>query len=174
MPTITGKVTEIERLDSKAGAPYWKVHIKGKEYVTSREETIGDLHAGAMITAEVVEEKKGNYTNRYFNSWEYVTGLKQDASASQREVMPTATVIPETWEAKDRRIAMESAYSSAARFYRGLGAEPKALAALARAIYRDIQLAGKGVPFPPLKDERPQNDAIELPYTEAPPPEENL
>lgn len=81
-------------------------------------------------------------------------------------------VSQDIWEAKDRRIAMESAYGSAARFLSGptgVGSDKETLVNLARLIYSDIQRAGKGETLGPVKAAKVSSPTRqELPEDELP------
>ena len=151
---IAGKVQAIDEHEAKSGKTYWKVKVKGVEYTTFDYENIDGLEVGMSVQADVAEKKDGKFTNRYWNSWE-ATGEPAEGPATHSNGK-AATAPPTTgeWEAKDRRIAMEAAYGSAARFMNALAyaAKPADVTALnfralARTIYHDVIAAGKGSEF---------------------------
>ena len=143
-------ITRVMAITPPEGSKPCKVKLDGKEYATFDESVYQNLTVGMEIDATVsarTNSKNGrNYTNLYLDSWVPVSAPEPPGASNGHPSVP-----PEVWEAKDRRIAMESAYSTAARYYAHRPGEPSDLARLARALYRDIQLAGQGQPFPPLK-----------------------
>lgn len=147
--SITGTVQTITDHESKSGATYWKVKVNGKEYTTFKDEAIDGLAVGMNVRADVTEQKKGNYTNLYWNSWEEVSGVPPAKQSGHGPSGPS----PEVFEARDRRIAMEASYASATRFMAALATtKPENvttlnLRSLARSIYADVVKAGEGSKF---------------------------
>lgn len=110
--TITAPVQAIHENETKDGRPYWKVKLKGEEYTTFKEDIVVGLVTGMVIDAEVATEKRGNFTNRYLNSWAEASGVKASApradKAEAREVPP-----PEVYTERDGERARSMALSYA-------------------------------------------------------------
>lgn len=149
MPTITTNVVSITPpkppTEGKKQGPYRVKLGDGKEYSTFKAELVATLQPGMLIEADVSEKPDGEYTNYYLNGWDLVTAPEGSTPATA----PSAD-----WDAKDRTIAMESAYHSAAILFTGAWAGDttetlKQFSLTARAIYRDVQRARAGHDFTP-------------------------
>jgi hypothetical protein len=140
MSTVTGKVQEIEEKETSRGDTYYRVKLAGKWYGLWEGEPPDE---GESITAEWSTSKDGKYLN--IQGW-------SPAGKAAPETKPTS-ISPDAFEAKDRRIAMESAYSSAARvlaamLVKGLDVGSHELHLLARQVFENVQAAGAGTPCP--------------------------
>ncbi len=151
MATITQNVVSITppappAAGKKAG-PY-KVRLgDGIDYDTFDQKLLADLKPGMCIEAEVSEKQNGQYLNHYLGSWTLSMAKAPEGAA------PPAPAAPD-WDAKDRRIAMESAYHSAAIIFTGAWTQAaddegwtefkKRFNGLAVAIYQGVQKAGRG------------------------------
>ena len=158
---ITGKVTALEQ--NEAG--WWKIKVGGKTLDTKIDEIVGGMEAGMNIAAECKVSKNGKYTNYQLQEWHEVDGA---APAAPRPAKPGSNAAPadssadDPWEAKDRRIAMESAYSTAARYMQALATAGNIpdnalfedFQSVAQSIYADVLKAGRGEPFDAQKAAR--------------------
>lgn len=94
MTELIGTVTSIEEEETSTGTPFWNVELKGKKYATFKQENIDGLEEGMHIQADVGVQKKGKYTNYYFNTWEEVESVaskpspRRDTQREPREVPP--------------------------------------------------------------------------------------
>lgn len=138
-------IKTVQKIDitegAKNGRPWrkWTFTFTDATKAGTFDETAAAV-APVGSTRDFELEQEGQYTN--------IKSVKE----APKEAVETAQGGKPDWEAKDRRIAMESAYASAARFYQHREGGPKDVARLARAMYRDIQTAGENGEFPALKD----------------------
>ena len=164
MPTITGTVEKIENANG-----WYNIFLAGKKYSTKSKKVVGDLTSGDSITAEFAETQNTKddktYTNYYLTSWAPAIPVSTPPREAQRGNVP-----PDVFEARDRRIAMEASYGSAARFMQALAAAGHADAVnganyvtLARTTYADVLKAGRGDPFMARKAAEPPYDPDEVP-----------
>lgn len=150
MATITGTVREIK--PASGNFPFKVKLSDGNEYASFDDALPKNFQIGQQIEADVESKptvKNGKtYTNHYINSWKELAPSPAGTEAS-------TTAPPTDWDAKDRTIAMESAYASSARLFAGAWAAGdidetlKKFALTARAIYRDVQKARAGESFEP-------------------------
>jgi hypothetical protein len=140
MSTVLGTVERV--IQAENGKP-WKVKLAEQKeyYATFDGEVLGRMEDGMSVKLEVSSQQKGQYTNWYLTDWEELNS--PDAPT------PTATddtVSDDVWLAKDRRIAMQSAYKASASALRALPSEKVSAAVLrdtAHMIYHDIVAAGE-------------------------------
>lgn len=138
-------LTKVKEFVPKDGKIPFRITLShdGNVYTTQRAEVVSGLKIGLLIDADVESGRNDKgYDYHYFNGWKLATPEQQ------------AEAPPDMSEARDRRIAMESAYGSATTFYAGRDIPPKELAAVARAIFRDIIAAGAGESFEPKEPKR--------------------
>lgn len=147
MPSkVMGKVTKhIEDGD------WHKFTINRLELKSRFEETYGGLEQGMTVEAEYTEQKNGNYTNRFLGKWKEIEDDgKGEGTINDVAERSGSKVDPDVLEAKDRAIHMESAFKSAAEYFKALPPEKvnfKDLRECARLIYADIQKAHDNVAF---------------------------
>lgn len=158
--------TQVQSIEVPQGNKPWKATLSdGRAYATFDPGLPLGLTVGMWIDATTHTEQRESggrtYENLYIDGWQVI-----DTPAAGE--VP-ATPAPTDWEAKDRRIALESAASSAAQVMQALAISSPSLVSsetfktLYRVIYRDIQTAGAGEPFEELKPpSRPKpNDSAE-------------
>ena len=158
--------TQVKAIEVPQGNKPWKATLSdGRAYATFDPELPLGLTVGMWIDATTHTEQREaggrSYENLYLDGWQVI-----DTPAAGE--VPAAPA-PTDWEAKDRRIALESAASSAAQVMQALAVSNPTVVtspnfiSLYRLIYQDIQAAGAGSPFEELKPpSRPKpNDSAE-------------
>lgn len=138
----------IDALNPPDARGWCNVSVNGIKYSTKFPDKIAGFMVGQEVAVHYATRsntKDGRtYANHYLDHLEAVAG----SVASPGAIAADGPIPPDVWEAKDRRIAMEAAYGSAARFYANRIDVPYTdLMALARLIYADVLTAGRGEDF---------------------------
>lgn len=166
--TIEGRVAGIEQKGEWMEATIMCPDGQRRKMSTKNMKAWGDLRTGLYIKADCLENERPNprggapFKNYYINGWgeagdpaPYNEGAAaiaaEHAEQSRADSGPAAD---NPWPGKDRAIAMESAYSTAARLIAGTahlipdGITPaELLRVTAHMVYADIELAREGHDF---------------------------
>ena len=143
MPSITGKVTGhiIEN-------GWHKFKIGDFTLDTKIGKVVDGLDAGMVVEAEYTETTNTGDNGRIFTNRRLVSWKLADAPVEADADKEPLPVDKPNWDARDRAIAMESAYSSAAQYMQALAAVGQAdsvtganFIRLAHVIYNDVQSA---------------------------------
>ena len=147
-------VRTIKAITSKDGATngkpwtYYDVEFTSGQPAKARtfDGEAQSLKPGEVWDFTLEQTDKGWNIQEWFPS-----DMEPQGSVLQPETR--VQVAPEVWEAKDRRISVLSAYSSAAAFYAEKDATPTDVITLARYIVEDVIGFGEGKPWRKLKGE---------------------
>lgn len=125
----------------------------GLKLQTFDHESVFPVKNGAFCAfnyhVEETQSKDGSRTfkNNVIDDWEEVEGTAEEKAVS---VPDKPVVDPAVWDAKDRAVYMESAYKTAAEYFKSVEADKvnaKDLQRLAHTIYKDILKAKDNVAF---------------------------